>query len=61
MEIYTLIQQHKQKLLAEKAKLEKNLEPLANVQTELDFIQSIEQPQSVENTQHLDALEALIK
>ena len=60
MEIHTLIQQHKQKLLAEKAKLEKNLEPLANVQAELDFIESIEQP-VVDNTAHLETLKGLIK
>ena len=64
MEFYTLIQQHNQKLRAEKAKLEKALEPLANVQAELEFIQSIEVKQAeqkVDNTKHLAALEELIK
>ena len=62
MEIHTLIAQHKQKLLAEKANLEQALEPLANIQAELEFIERIEaSSKPVDNTAHLADLEELIK
>lgn len=63
MTIFELISKRKEELTTIKEKLEKNLQPLAAVEAELDVIEKMTslEPEPVDHSATLSALQELIK